>query len=280
MNFGEKTRLLLSTLAWCAIVAYLVVAVRMCRAEEDSLRLSSTRVVVADQSSIPILEEGTVLQWLGEYTPLRDSMLLGELDTGELKDYLESQPLVKRARIYTDMKGELTVELWQRRPVARFALRSGYDFYLSDDNTVMPAAIGGAIDVPLVTGSFPLPFERGYYGPVDEGRPENANFSDQNYLYFSKLINFVRLVGGSTFWDAQIVQINVEGSPSGRWKEPEIELIPRVGRHVILLGDLDDVPQKLDKLMLFYNKALDYEGWETYRTIDLRYKDQIVCRRR
>ncbi|MCC8036462.1 MAG: hypothetical protein LIO77_11180 [Rikenellaceae bacterium] len=280
MQIGEKIKFLLSVVAWCAIAAYLVMAVRMCRAQEESLRLTSTRIVVSDRSSIPIVDRQTVLDWLWEYTPLRDSMPLGELDTEKLREYIEARPMVKRAAVYTDLNGRLTVEVWPRRPVARFCLRNGYDFYLSEDNTIMPASLGGAVDVPLVTGSFPLPFERGYYGPMEGGVEENSNFSGQNYLYFSKLINFVRLVGGSTFWDSQIVQINVEAGPAGRWKEPEIELIPRVGRHVIRLGNLDDTQEKLDKLMLFYNRALDYEGWEEYRTIDLRYKDQIVCRRR
>ena len=35
--------------------------------------------------------------------------------------------------------------------------------------------------------------------------------------------------------------------------------------------------QKLDKLMSFYRKAVLYEGWDRYRYVNLKYKDQIVC---
>ena len=98
-----------------------------------------------------------------------------------------------------------------------------------------------------------------------------------------KLINFVKLTGSSTFWDAQIVQINVDGQGVtgglSYWKEPQVELVPRVGRHVIIFGTLDDAQSKLDKLMLFYEKVLSYEGWDAYSVINLRYKGQIVCRK-
>ena len=104
---------------------------------------------------------------------------------------------------------------------------------------------------------------------------------DENYLFFTKLINFVRLIRGDSFWNAQIVQIDVStparGAGQVHWQEPEVEIVPRVGRHVVLLGTLDEVEQKLDRLMLFYRRVLDYEGWETYRTVNLKYRNQVVC---
>ncbi|MCD8101706.1 MAG: hypothetical protein LUE26_03915 [Alistipes sp.] len=284
MRIGEKSKIVLSTLGWCALAGYLVFAVRMCRGEEKGTVLTSTRISITDRDEIPIVDEEEVRLWLRQYEGLKDSTLLSATNTAELREYIESKPFVKRARVYTDLEGRLTVEITQRQPVARFSLRSGHDFYVSDDMRILPVTLGGAVPVPLVTGNFPLPFDKGFTGKIEPGTEENGNFHRQNYLYFSKLINFVRLIGSSAFWDAQIVQVNVEGdnaaTASGRWKEPQIELIPRVGRHIIIFGELEDVQEKLDKLMLFYTKVLDYEGWETYRTINLRFKDQVVCTRR
>ncbi len=284
MKFGGHIRIVFSTVAWCAMFAYLVFAVRMCRGGQEAILLWTVEIRIADAENIPIVDRPTVEGWLKEYALLRDSMPLNRANTGEIKRFLEDKPFVRRADVYTDMEGKLTVELWQRRPIARFALRNGYDFYVSDDMYVMPAGPGGSIDVPLVTGSFRLPFEQGYAGKLAGAEARSVNFSEESCLYFGKLINFVRLIGSSSFWDAQIVQINVEGGGSASYlsagKEPEIELIPRVGRHLILFGNLEDTQEKLDKLMLFYDRVLDYEGWEQYRTVNLKYKDQIVCTRR
>lgn len=46
---------------------------------------------------------------------------------------------------------------------------------------------------------------------------------------------------------------------------------------MIALGGIDAYEQKLDKLMSFYRKAVLYEGWDRYRYVNLKYKDQIVC---
>jgi cell division protein FtsQ len=37
--------------------------------------------------------------------------------------------------------------------------------------------------------------------------------------------------------------------------------------------------EKFDNLMIFYNKALPKVGWQTYHTINVKYKGQIVASR-
>lgn len=104
---------------------------------------------------------------------------------------------------------------------------------------------------------------------------EKQKKSEKTYGFLPKLLTFVKTVTEDDFWNAQIVQINLLGSTAG--KEPEVELIPRAGNHVIRLGHLENVEAKLDKLLLFYREVLAYEGWNGFRYIDLRFDNQIVC---
>ena len=104
---------------------------------------------------------------------------------------------------------------------------------------------------------------------------ENQKKSAKKYLYLYKLLNFVEFVEGDDFWHSQIVQINVT-TPKG-YTTPQIEIVPRVGKHIVCLGDIDKGEEQLDKLLLFYREALAWEGWDGYNYIDLRYNDQIVC---
>ena len=76
-----------------------------------------------------------------------------------------------------------------------------------------------------------------------------------------------------------MVQINVLPPPNAR-TEPEIELIPRVGDHVVLLGWLDGYERKLDKLLAFYRKAMPKEGWDKRNYINIKYDGQVVCSKR
>ncbi len=119
---------------------------------------------------------------------------------------------------------------------------------------------------------------------------EKEKKSYQSYLFLTKLANFVRFIERDDFWSAQIVQINVPGGGSGvnpegygadragRWKEPELELVPRAGDHIVALGALDGTEgEKLEKLRLFYLDGLRHEGWDKFGRIDIKYKNQIVC---
>ncbi len=92
---------------------------------------------------------------------------------------------------------------------------------------------------------------------------------------FSKLINFVEVIQHDDFWRSEIVQIVAHG---GGDKELEIELIPRSGRYTILFGKADDIERKLSDLDAFYRNVLTNVGWDKYRTINVKYKGQVVCR--
>ena len=71
-------------------------------------------------------------------------------------------------------------------------------------------------------------------------------------------------------WNAQIEQIHVTANQ-------EIELIPRVGDHVIVLGRPGNYAQKFDRLQTFYKKALDQVGWDRYSRINIDYTNQVVA---
>jgi len=45
------------------------------------------------------------------------------------------------------------------------------------------------------------------------------------------------------------------------------------------IGSNENISEKLNKLKFFYQEGLRYEGWNVYQTIDLKNKDQVVCRK-
>ena len=55
--------------------------------------------------------------------------------------------------------------------------------------------------------------------------------------------------------------------------------MPRSGRHTIVFGRIEQVERKFDKLLRFYRSGLMNIGWGEYRTIDIRYNDQVVCKK-
>jgi cell division protein FtsQ len=117
---------------------------------------------------------------------------------------------------------------------------------------------------------------------------EKEKKSHQSLRFLSNLANFVGFIGASDFWSSQIVQINVKGErergdfsgtgSSTVWREPQLELIPRAGNHVVLLGELDGTAgARLENLGLFFRQGLWHVGWDAFTGIDIRYRNQIVC---
>ena len=72
------------------------------------------------------------------------------------------------------------------------------------------------------------------------------------------------------FWDAQIQQINVTAAK-------DLELVPRVGEHIIFIGKPGNYEKKFDRLKTFYKKGLNQVGWNKYSRISLEFENQIIC---
>lgn len=91
-----------------------------------------------------------------------------------------------------------------------------------------------------------------------------------------KLLTFVEYVEKDDFWRSEVVQIIARTTPSGAL---EVDLAPRSSRCIIRFGRLERIDEKFDKLLRFYRSGLSMIGWDAYRTIDVRFKDQVVCRK-
>ena len=100
---------------------------------------------------------------------------------------------------------------------------------------------------------------------------------EKRYEDFGKLITFVERLEKDEFWRAEIVQIIVSSTPAG---ELDVQLVPRSGDFTILFGPVGsrrDNDEKLDRLMTFYKKGLARTGWDEFRTVNVKYKGQVVC---
>ena len=51
----------------------------------------------------------------------------------------------------------------------------------------------------------------------------------------------------------------------------------RIGDHTITLGNFNNLNQKLNNLLLFYQKEFSVYIWDSYKDINLKFRNQIVC---
>lgn len=184
---------------------------------------------------------------------------LHEIDIHRIEDALKANPYIQTAKVYAEMDGVINVAINQREPVLRIINIAGQDFYVDKEGFKLPLSNSFTPNVVVANGFIVEHFS----GKVDTLRSDIAKG-----LYNASL--FIRQ---DTLWNDQIEQLYVN-------EKREIEMIPRVGDHRIVLGEADSLETKFRNLLVFYKRALPNVGWDAYKTINIKYANQIVCVRR
>jgi cell division protein FtsQ len=84
------------------------------------------------------------------------------------------------------------------------------------------------------------------------------------------LYNMAKFMGTDSLWNSQIDQLYVT---TGN----EINLVPKIGNGLVLFGTTDDMQEKFVKLRAFYKHAVSVGTLNVYQTINLKFKNQVVC---
>jgi len=192
---------------------------------------------------------------------------LSSINIALLEKIIDNNPFVADAEVFSSIDGKLNIEVLQRRPVVLVVNFSNESFYVDDEGVFMPLSEKYTARVPLANGYI---FNRETELKIQDPDVKNINDSLSPASIMRDVYNVSLFVAQDDFWNAQIEQIYVNSNG-------DLELIPRVGRHSIILGNGKDLKEKFDRLFLFYTDGLNKAGWDKYKTINLKFKDQVVC---
>ena len=244
---NRTLHIVLTSMGLTLLSAYLIWALFVLPDDQPLTECKELKIEIADSVSRRFITSREVKRLLADSDLSIVGMEYGEISTQQVENIVEKSAVVRSAECYKLQDGTVCLLVEQRMPHLRVITAEG-NYYIDSDRRRMRATSHTASYVPVVTGR------------VTERMAKE------------ELFDFVSWLNGNSFWDAQIEQINVTPTK-------EIELIPRIGSHTILLGSLDDYEQKLHKLQLFYTEGLSKIGWKDYTEIDLRYKHQVIGRR-
>lgn len=271
--------ILLGLLAWTAIFVYIAVSSRYCSDQKEKTLCRRIDVVVSDSARMNFITPAMVRAWFAQEKKEIFQQEIGQVNTLEIDAFIRRRGFVRDVRVYMTLDGVLHVELTQRRPIARVCSANGYNFYITDDDYILPTQRHEVVYVPVITGIVLPPFGRDFVGSLPREENGDEKKVSKNYVFFSNLINFVKFVREDDFWNSFIVQIDLQGGDKAASYDPQVRIVPRVGNQVVILGSLENYPEKLARLMSFYRNGLAYEGWDSYRYIDVQYAGQVVCTR-
>ncbi|MBO7112715.1 MAG: cell division protein FtsQ/DivIB [Bacteroidaceae bacterium] len=240
---------ILSILCVLLLTGYLVFsAVAMTDRHEDVRMCKGVDLHITDSLDIELIDENMILSLLQEQSVDPVGLPLDGIDLERIEQTLRLHPLVGNVECYKTGGDMLRINISSKVPLVRVMNNRGQDFYVDSKGEIL-SQHSLAVQLPLATGYIDRKFA-----------------SDQ-------LLKVVAAIDRSEFWKAQVEQINVT-------REGQIELVPRVGDHLLILGTPDNIEGKLDRLMNFYENGLDNVGWNKYRSISVAYDNQVVCKKR
>jgi len=193
---------------------------------------------------------------------------IAEVDVQQLESVLRKNPSISSADVYTCIDGCLKIEIEQRKPILRVFNQSGESYYLDENGWLMPLSTKYTSRVLVATGHINEPYALRYQANMATIETFQDTVAKSQTL--AGLYEVAKFISKDEFWKAQIIQIDVN-------EDQEMELVSRVGSHRILLGKAENLEDKFAKLMVFYKKGLSKTGWNEYSTINLKYKNQVVC---
>lgn len=242
---------------WLISLAGVVVLLSFINVKKQTVKCTDVKILIPGADNFIEREEIDAI--LKEDQGVLLGRNLENINIHKIEKKLQSNPYIGFAKVYVDMDGVLHIEVKQRQPILRILNENGQDFYIDNDGLKMPISSNFTANVLVATGHITEVFG----SRVDTLHTQLARDLYKTAQYIKK----------DTLWDSQIEQIVVD-------QKNDIELIPRVGNQRIVLGNADSLEKKMKNLLLFYKKAMPQVGWDTYKTINIKYTNQIVCEKR
>jgi cell division protein FtsQ len=257
----------LRILSWFLIIVGLFVSLGFVHSEQQKLLCTDMKIIIDAENEhefIDVKDVEAIIRNTG-------SKILGQsvasIDVGELEKLIENHPSIANAEVYKTINGEINIKVQQRNPLIRIFPLNNDGFYIDEDGAFMPLSTKYSARVLMANGHI-LGGISTWSGLSISQILKNDSLAKKTIL--DDLYILADFINKDEFWKAQIQQVYVDINR-------EIELIPRVGNHRIIIGDISNLEEKFEKLMIFYKEGLSKVGWNEYEAINLKYENQIVC---
>lgn len=230
------------------LAAYAVGAALWANAEAQKEKCTGIEVEILGEATVDSVTSNGVTAELKRFYPTLVGMPLCDIDTRKIQRHLNAMSTFEEVECVITSQGKLKVCVKPMVPVLR-VFTGNISYYINKDGKPIRARADFFTDVPIATGKFTRDFPASYLIPV-------AQFIERDTL----MKNLVTMIEAND--------------------KNNIILTPRITGHVINIGDTTDLPRKRQMIVTAYKKILPYRGWETYDTISVKFRGQIVATRR
>ncbi len=201
-------------------------------------------IVIFVGDNAPFVNQETVNKLLIENN--RDAQSIGKdkLDLNKLEKVLNSHDMIEKSEVFVSVDGVLKAIVKQKTPVAR-VFNGDDSFYIDYKGNTMPLSANFTARVPLVSGEI-----------------NKKNREDLAELF--------RIIHDDEFLKKNIIGVQI--MPNG-----SLRMLNRNFNYQIDFGGTIRMKAKFNNYKAFFQKAVLDSSLYKYKTIDLRFVQQVVC---
>lgn len=202
------------------------------------------------------LEEADILKIIENSGQTIIGKNIEEINLRTLEAKLEQDKHISNAEMFGDVKGNLTVNVTLRRPIARLIRTDGPDAYVAEDGKVMETSEKYSARIILVSGDIVRKL-------ISQG---DLNATEEGLA----LMAMIEYINKDKFWKAQVAQLDFN-------KSGKVFIYPQVTGQVVEFGLPEDIELKFKKLMIFYKEILPQMGWTKYDRVNVEFEGQVIA---
>lgn len=238
--------IILKSLVVVGLVALLALAVGTSRGKDREERCKELVCKIVDKDKRLYVSEQELFTLLKQHNAYPVGEYLHRINLQHMENIIRQHPMVRTAECYTAEDGTARIRVTQRVPLLK-VVTADEAYYIDTDRRKMPLRSSIHDTVPVAMGK--VGFE----------------------MASTVLADFAEWVQEDDYWRARIEAIDVRLSK-------QVCIKQNGKQEDLMIGDLMGYEGKLEKAEVFYRRTASMEK-PHYRTLDLRYRGQVVARR-
>lgn len=179
---------------------------------------------------------------------------IAELNLRRIEETLANNSRISNAEVYINGNNDLIIDVFPREPALRIKNKNGEDYYVDREGNKIAIVENVAIRVPVVSG---------YLNEYDP-KWKDLKSHDMHDIY--KIAN---VLTEDEVLKALVEQVYFESNG-------DITFIPKIGRERIEIGTTENLDYKIENLKQSYKLIMKQKGWNSFKTLNLAYKNQVL----
>ena len=170
----------------------------------------------------------------------------------DLENKISSNPHVKNIKVFKDLIGNINVEVEQFQPIARIVSGINAKNYIDSEGNLFPISSNHSERVMLIHTT------------------SDIDISDKDLKFTKDFLQMINFIKSDDFLSKIISEIEIKTIKN-------IVIHPQLSKQKFIFGYPDGLDDKFEKILLFYKKIAPTKGWNTYKTVNVKFRNQIIC---